>query len=204
MPRERIAGVVLAAGLSSRMGTNKMMLKVGGTSLVRRAVSTALSAGLDPVVAVVGHESARIRGELAGLSCTAVENPDYARGMNTSLRAGIRALPDDVEGAVVLLGDMPLVDAEMLRSLVDRFRSARPKLLVSTYGEVLAPPILYARGLFGELRALDDQACGKSVVKRHRGEAVELPWPLERLTDLDVPEDLHRIRRQLEGTTDAR
>ena len=204
MPRERIAGVVLAAGLSSRMGTNKMMLKVGGTSVVRRAVSTALSAGLDPVVAVVGHESARIRGELAGLCCTAVENPDYARGMNTSLRAGIRALPDDVEAAVVLLGDMPLVDAEMLRSLADRFRSARPKLLVSTYGEVLAPPILYARGLFGELRALDDEACGKSVVKRHRGEAVELPWPVERLTDLDVPEDLHRIRRQLEGATDAR
>jgi molybdenum cofactor cytidylyltransferase len=100
----------------------------------------------------------------------------------------------------VLLGDMPLVDADMLRSLAERFRGARPKLLVSTYGEVLAPPILYARELFAELRALDDEACGKSVVRRHRGEAVELPWPAERLTDLDVPEDLHRIRRRLEGT----
>jgi molybdenum cofactor cytidylyltransferase len=201
MPRERIAGVVLAAGLSSRMGTNKMLLQLGGTSMVRRAVSTALGAGLDPVVAVVGHESGRIRAELAGLPCMAVENAEYARGMNTSLRAGIRALPDDVEGAVVLLGDMPLVDAAMLRSLADGFRRDRAKLLVSTYGEVLAPPILYARALFGELRALDDEACGKSVVKRHRGEAVELPWPAERLTDLDVPEDLQRIRRQLEGTT---
>jgi molybdenum cofactor cytidylyltransferase len=200
MPRERIAGVVLAAGLSSRMGTNKMLLQLGGTSVVRRAVSTAVEAGLDPVVAVLGHESLRIRAELQGLPCTAVENADHARGMNTSLRAGIRALPDDVEGAVVLLADMPLVDAAMLRSLADRFRRARPKLLVSTYGEVLAPPILYARALFDELRALDDEACGKSVVKRHRGEAVELPWPAERLTDLDVPEDLHRIRRQLEGT----
>jgi molybdenum cofactor cytidylyltransferase len=196
MPRERIAGVVLAAGLSSRMGTNKMLLQLGGTSVVRRAVGTALTAGLDPVVAVVGHESGRIRAELEGLACTVLENADYARGMNTSLRAGIRALPDDVEGAVVLLGDMPLVDAEMLRSLAERFRRARPKLVVSTYGEVLAPPILYARELFAELRALDDEACGKSVVRRHRGEAEELPWPAERLTDLDVPEDLHRVGLQ--------
>ncbi len=171
MPRERIAGVVLAAGLSSRMGTNKMLLQLGGTSVVRRAVGTALTAGLDPVLAVVGHESGRIRAELEGLACTVLENADYARGMNTSLRAGIRALPEDVEGAVVLLGDMPLVDADMLRSLADRFRRARPKLLVSTYGEVLAPPILYARELFAELRALEDEACGKSVVRRHRGEA---------------------------------
>jgi molybdenum cofactor cytidylyltransferase len=204
MPRERIAGVVLAAGLSSRMGTNKMLLQLGGTSMVRRAVTTALSAGLDPVVAVVGHESDRIRAELSGLPCTAVENAGYARGMNTSLRAGIRALPDDVEGAVVLLGDMPLVNAEMLRCLAEGYRRDRAKLLVSTYGEVLAPPILYGRALFGELRALDDEACGKSVVKRHRKEAMELPWPAERLTDLDVPEDLQRIRRQLEGATDAR
>jgi molybdenum cofactor cytidylyltransferase len=197
MPRERIAGVVLAAGLSSRMGTNKMLLRLGGTSLVRRAVGTALEAGLDPVVVVVGHEGERIRAELEGLACTPVENAGYARGMNTSLRAGIRALPDDVEAAVVLLGDMPLVDAGMLRSLADRFRSARPRLVVSTYGEVLAPPILYARALFDELRALDEQACGKSVVKRHRGEAVELNWPAERLTDLDVPEDLDRVRSAL-------
>jgi molybdenum cofactor cytidylyltransferase len=215
MPRERIAGVVLAAGLSSRMGTNKMLLQLGGTSMVRRAVSTALSAGLDPVVAVVGHESHRIRAELADLPCTAVENGEYARGMNTSLRAGIRALPDDVEGAIVLLGDMPLVDADMLRSLAEGYRRNRARLVVSTYGEVLAPPILYGRALFGELRALDDEACGKSVVKRHRAEAVELSWPAERLTDLDVPEDLHRVRLQCsalrappvdtsKGPTDAR
>ncbi|HEY5676319.1 MAG TPA: NTP transferase domain-containing protein, partial [Myxococcales bacterium] len=79
MPRERIAGVVLAAGLSSRMGTNKMLLQLGGTSLVRRAVSTALSAGLDPVVVVLGHQGERVRAELGGLPCTAVENAEYAR-----------------------------------------------------------------------------------------------------------------------------
>ncbi|HZX94966.1 MAG TPA: nucleotidyltransferase family protein [Myxococcales bacterium] len=200
MPGERVAGVVLAAGLSSRMGTNKMLLELGGGTLVRRAVATALAAGLDPVLAVVGHESDRVQSELAGLRCTPVLNRDYALGMNTSLRAGIRALPEGVDAAVVLLGDMPLVESSMVRALVDAFARSRAPLVVSTYGEVVAPPILYGSALFGELRALEAEACGKSVVKRHRAEAVELDWPAERLTDLDLPDDVRRVRDRLEAS----
>ena len=199
MTPERIAGVVLAAGLSSRMGMNKMLLELGGQTLVRRAVNMALSAGLDPVLVVLGHESERVRAELSGVPCTPVLNSDYARGMNTSLRAGISALPDDVRGAVVLLGDMPLVDESMVRALVTAFRRAGPKLAISTYGGVVAPPIVYGRALFPELRALEAQSCGKSVVKSHRAEAAELPWPPETLTDLDSPDDVERIRARLEA-----
>ncbi len=197
MPDERVAGIVLAAGLSTRMGTNKMLLQLGGTTLVRRAIGTALAARLDPVLVVLGHESDRVQAELAGLAVTPVLNPEYAQGMNTSLRAGARALPADVAAAVVLLGDMPLVDAAMVRSLVDAFKRSRPPLVVSVYGEVVAPPILYARPLFSELRALDAEACGKRVVKQHRARAGELRWPVESLTDLDLPDDLRRVREQL-------
>ena len=196
---ERIAGVVLAAGLSSRMGLNKMLLALGGRTLVRRAVTTALSAGLDPVLVVLGHESDQVRAELSGLPYTAVLNSDYARGMNTSLRAGIAALPDDAAGAVVLLGDMPLVEASMVRALVTAFRRSGPELAISTYGGVVAPPILYGRALFPELRALEAESCGKSVVRNHRAGAVELQWPPETLTDLDSPEDVDRIRARLEA-----
>ena len=196
---ERIAGVVLAAGLSSRMGLNKMLLELGGRTLVRRAVTTALSAGLDPVLVVLGHEGDRVRAELSGLPYTAVMNSDYARGMNTSLRAGIAALPDDAAGAVVLLGDMPLVEASMVRALVTAHRRSGPKLAISTYGGVVAPPILYGRALFPELRALEAESCGKSVVRSHRAGAVELQWPPETLTDLDSPEDVERIRPRLEA-----
>ncbi|HEY4886420.1 MAG TPA: nucleotidyltransferase family protein [Myxococcales bacterium] len=196
---ERIAGVVLAAGLSSRMGLNKMLLELGGRTLVRRAVTTALSAGLDPVLVVLGHEGDRVRAELSGLPYTAVMNSDYARGMNTSLRAGIAALPDDAAGAVVLLGDMPLVEASMVRALVTAHRRSGPKLAISTYGGVVAPPILYGRALFPELRALEAESCGKSVVRSHRAGAVELQWPPETLTDLDSPEDVERIRARLEA-----
>src|SRR5437763_17069391 len=166
MTGERVAGVVLAAGLSSRMGRNKMLLQLGGRSLVRRAVETAVAARLDPVLVVVGHEADRVEAELLGLSCTPVQNRDYAAGMNTSLRAGIRALPGDVEGAVVLLGDMPLVDASVVRTVVDSLRREQPPLVISTYDGVVAPPILYGGALFEELRALDAEACGKGFVRR--------------------------------------
>ena len=197
MPGERVAGVVLAAGLSSRMGENKMLIEVGGRTLVRRAVETALSARLDPVLAVVGHESDRVLAELRGLSCTSVTNAEYVRGMNTSLRAGIRALPEGTDAAVVLLGDMPLVETRMVLALVEAFRGSAVPLVISTYGGVVAPPILYARALFAELRALEADACGKRVVNQHRTEGIELEWPAEALTDLDEPSDLERVRARL-------
>src|SRR5256885_3969844 len=113
--------------------------------------------------------------------------------MNSSLRAGIAAVPEDVAAAVVLLGDMPLVDAEMIRALVAALRRTPAPLAISTYSGVIAPPIAYGRALFPELRALTAEACGKSVIKRHRGEAIELAWPAETLTDLDEPADVQRV-----------
>ena len=117
--------------------------------------------------------------------------------MNTSLRAGIRALPEDAGAAVVVLGDMPLVDARMVLALVEAFRSSAVPLVISTYGGVVAPPILYARALFPELRALEADACGKRVVNQHRTEGIELDWAAEALTDLDEPADLERVRARL-------
>lgn len=195
----RVAGVLLAAGTSSRMGRNKLFLRLGGTSVLRRAVASARAAGLDPLLVVLGHESDRALAELEGLLCTPVLNPEYARGMNTSVRAGISAVPDDAAGAVLMLADMPFVTEDMLRSLVDRYRTGDAPLVVSTYGEVLAPPILYGRPLFPELRALSGDGCGKRVVKAHRAEAALLAWPPSALADLDVPEDLERVRSWIEG-----
>jgi molybdenum cofactor cytidylyltransferase len=199
MTRERVAGVVLAAGMSTRMGRNKMLLEAGGQPLVRRAVTTALAGGLDPVLAVLGHESEAVEAALAGLPCIPLINRDYARGMNTSVRAAFIALPEDVGAGVVLLGDMPLVTSAMIRALTSAFRQQNSPLVLSKYGDVVAPPILYGRALFSQLRTLEADACGKSVVKAHRAEAVELRWPEEALTDLDRPEDLERVRARLEA-----
>jgi molybdenum cofactor cytidylyltransferase len=190
----RIAGVVLAAGTSSRMGQNKLLLRVGGVSVLRRAVAAACDGGLDPVLVVLGYQSERAMHELAGLSCTPILNAEYARGMNSSVRAGIAAVPSDAAGAVLMLADMPLVDAGMVRQLVDHYRATGAHLVVSAYGEVLAPPILYRRDLFGELSGgLDGDGCGKRVVKQYLDHAVEVQWSSSLLTDLDSPADFERI-----------
>ncbi|HTS78997.1 MAG TPA: nucleotidyltransferase family protein [Myxococcaceae bacterium] len=197
--RDSVAGVVLAAGTSTRMGQNKLLLQIGGQSVLRRAVHTALAAGLDPVLVVLGHESDRACAELGDLPCEVVLNPQYPEGIHSSLRTGIGAVPGRCTAAVVLLADMPLVDAAMVRGVVERYRADRPALVVSRYGDVDAPPILYDRRLFPEFRELEGEGCGKRVVKRHSAEAIRIAWPSRALTDLDRPDDLERVRSELAG-----
>lgn len=194
-----VAGVVLAAGTSSRMGQNKLFLTLGGSTVLRRAAATAVAAGLDPVLVVLGHEIERARAELVGLDCRPVLNPDYRDGLTTSLRRGISAVPDGAAAAVVMLADMPLVTAEMVRTLVERYRAGGAPLVVSVYGGVPAPPMLYGCALFAELRALTGDGCGKAVVKRHRREAEEVAWPSSALADLDEPADAESVGARLEG-----
>ncbi|MGE5230777.1 MAG: nucleotidyltransferase family protein [Deltaproteobacteria bacterium] len=188
-----MAAIVPAAGESVRMGRNKLLLPVGGESLVRRAVTRALAA-LDPVIIVVGHEADRVRRELAGLPCRVVVNPEHGRGLETSVRAGVAALPADAEAAVMLLPDMPLVTPAMLAALLARFRETGAPLVISRYGETIAPPHLYARPLLAELAAAGS---GKPVIERHRAEAQVLAWPPEALADLDLPADRERVEALL-------
>ena len=205
MPASDIAAVLLAAGSSSRMGENKLLLPLDGQTVVARAARAALDAGLHPVVVVLGHQAARVQAALAGLRCRFVVNPDHALGKGTSLQAGIRevASATDAGAAVVMLADMPYVSAAMLAEVAARHRGdtgdapgAAPVMVVSRYGDVNAPPMLYDRALFAELLSLPGEACGKEMVRRHRHEAAVLSWPEAALTDIDRPEDYRRVREE--------
>ena len=205
MPAERsgaVAGVVLAAGSSTRMGRNKLFFELDGETLLRRIVLRAIDPGLDPVLVVVGHEGARARAELAGLPCTPVDNPEHALGVNRSLRTGISHVPERARAAVVMLADMPFVTSRMVATLVARYREGTTPLVISAYGDVNAPPMLYDRALFPELQRMEGEGCGRQVVRRHRHEAVAVSWPPAALQDIDVPEDYERIRAEL-GVGDA-
>ena len=188
-----VAGVLLAAGTSSRFGGNKLLLALDGEPLVRRAASAALAAGLDPVVCVLGHEADRMRAALSGLSVVPIFNAGYARGMNASLAAGIAAVPSEPAAAVVQLADMPRVTSAMIARLVATFRETGAPLVASEYGGVHAPPTLYARALFPELGGADGDGCGKRVVRRHADEAVRIAWSVEALADIDRAEDWERM-----------
>jgi molybdenum cofactor cytidylyltransferase len=200
MPAERsgaVAGVVLAAGSSTRMGRNKLFFELDGETLLRRVVRRAIAAGLDPVIVVVGHEAEHARAEIAALPCKPVDNPDHALGINRSLRTGISHVPERARAAVVMLADMPFVTSRMVAGLVARYRESTAPLVISAYGDVNAPPMLYDRALFSELQQMKGEGCGRQVVRRHRNEAISVSWPEAALQDIDVPEDYERIRAEL-------
>jgi len=192
-----IAGVLLAAGSSSRMrGPNKLLLTFEGESLLRRAAKRALAVGLDPVIVVLGHDADRVRGDLAGLDVVPAFNPNHARGVNGSLRTGIAAVPENAAAAIVLLADMPFITDEMIRAVAARFQESEAPLVISEYGGFQAPPTLYGRSLFAELIALGDgEGGGKAVVARNLVRAVAVSWPLARLRDLDRPEDWDGLQK---------
>lgn len=192
-----VAGVVLAAGTSSRMGENKLLFRVEGTTLVRRAVQTVVSAGLAPVIVVLGHEAEQAVGELSGLEIEPVFNDDYALGIHTSLRTGIGAVPEGSCAAVVMLADMPFVTDRMIAALIERYRDSSVLAVVSDYAGVQAPPTLYDRLLFGELRAVKGEGCGKQVLRRHEKETIAVSWPAAAMTDIDRPEDYERVAAKL-------
>lgn len=189
-----VAGILLAAGTSSRMGSNKLLFDLNGESVLRSAARRALAGGIDVLLVVLGHQAERVRQELDGLPCQIVLNPSYEQGINTSLKAGVAALPENIQAALVMLSDMPFVTSEMLAGLIARYRSTEAPLVISDYEGVNAPPMLYDRSLFGELLAMTEEGCGRQVVKRHRHEAEVLAWPTTALADLDVPEDYARVK----------
>jgi molybdenum cofactor cytidylyltransferase len=196
-----IAGVVLAAGSSTRMGRNKLLFELDGETVVRRAVRTALAARLDPVIVVLGHEVDKVRALLTDLPCRFVVNADHATGMNSSVCAGIGAVPAQAPAAVVMLADMPFVSAAMIATLVDQYRSSDALLLASEYGTgsdaVKAPPTLFDRGLFAELMGEEGRGCAKRMQRRHPGRTLVASWPAAALVDLDVPGDYDRVQAQL-------
>lgn len=193
--QETIGGVILAAGASRRMGTNKMLIQLEGESLIRRAARRALGAGLSPVVVVIGHEPDRIRAELNDLPVEFALNPDYTGPTSGSLHQGLNALGPDVGAAVVMLGDMVRVTQETLGMLVAAARGTDAPLVVSRYGDVTAPPLLFRRVLFPELLAWTGEGCGKTVVKAHSQEAMYVDRPVALLVDVDTPEDVAEVQK---------
>jgi molybdenum cofactor cytidylyltransferase len=195
-----IAGIVLAAGTSTRMGQNKLFMELEGETLVRRVVGRVWNAGVNPLVVVLGHEAERVQGALDGIPHMPVLNHEYERGVNSSLRAGIHAVSGtSAHAAIVVLADMPFVTTAMIVTLIEKYRHSAAPLVISDYDGVNAPPMLYDRSLFPELSASEGQGCGKQVVKRHRHEAESAWWPPEALTDLDAPEDYERVKASMEG-----
>lgn len=192
-----VAIVLLAAGGSSRLGQPKQLLRHEGTSLVRRAAERALAAS--PVVTVVlGARREDVAAELNGLAVRCVDNPDWALGQGSSLHAGLRALPPDVDGALLMLCDQVRVDAAHLRSLISSFERTRAPIVASAYASTRGVPALFSRALFSELEALPPTGGARGLIARDPSRVVEVPLPGGE-EDVDTAEDALRLTRSGRG-----
>ena len=197
----RVAALVLAAGRSTRMGAvNKMLAEIGGKPLVRIAAEQAVASHAQPVIVVTGHERGKVEAALKGLPVRFVHNTDYAEGLGTSLKAGIAAVPEENDAAVVCLGDMPQVDAALINRLIAAFDPERGALVVvpSIDGK-RGNPVVWSRRFFHDLMAIQGDVGARHLIGNYTEAVVEVPVASEAaLTDVDTPESLLAVKAEIE------
>ena len=181
-----VSGVVLAAGASTRMGTQKLLLPFGDEPLVRRAVRQICDAGFDDVLVVLGSESEAMLAALDGLAVRHAINMQFASGMGSSFRTAVEHLGDSA-AAMFALADQPFVTTHEYRTVLDAYREHMPAIVCVRYGAVMAPPHLFQREFFPELAQLQHGA--RSVLQRHAERTLVLQFPPDLLVDIDTPED---------------
>jgi molybdenum cofactor cytidylyltransferase len=197
----RVAAVILAAGRSTRMGgPNKLLAEIGGRPLVRIAAEEALASHARPVIVVTGHQREKVEAVLEGLDVRHVHNPDFAEGLSTSVKTGLGAVPEDVDGAIVCLGDMPQVRAPLIDKLVAAFDPERGALaVVPTIDGRRGNPVVWSRRFFPELMALEGDVGARNVIGRYPEAVLEVPLTdMAAFIDVDTPEAFDRVKVELE------
>jgi molybdenum cofactor cytidylyltransferase len=194
----KIAAIVLAAGRSSRMGAaNKLLTEVDGTPMVRRAVYAAATSQARPVVVVTGNEQGKVQAVLRGCKATFVHNSRFAEGMSTSLQVGLAALPANIDGALICLGDMPLVTAAALDRLIAAFDPLEGRAIcVPTWNGKRGNPVLWDRRFFAAMADLAGDVGAKHLIGEHADLVAEVAMSDDAvLTDIDTPEALAALRQ---------
>ena len=190
-----IAGLILAAGESSRMGQDKALLAYRGSTFLEHIILTLREAGIDRIGVVLGHHAEEIkqRVNLEGIEATV--NPAYPRGQTSSLQCGLRAfLHPELEAILLCLVDHPAVTPEVVRQLVKRFRETSAPVVIPTYQGQRGHPVLLGRVLFSELLELESGAGADAVVRKYRNQTAWVEVEDDGiLMDIDNPENYRHM-----------
>ncbi len=192
---KRVAAILLAAGASSRMGQSKQLLRFDDMSFVKRAAKTALSSRCDHLYTVVGSESSAVSRELEDIDVTIVQNPDWHRGIGSSIHAGIRAVMsenDPYDAVLILLVDQPAVDITLLNKIIGMFEEGSA-LVASVYAGSIGVPALFSKAYFTALENLPDDRGAKALLQKHAPEVTGIPFP-NGAFDIDTQADLERLK----------
>lgn len=198
---KKIAAIVLAAGQSRRMeGKNKLLEDFKGKPLVRRAVEAALGSKASPIIVVTGESGGAVKQALAGLDVRFVNNPDFAEGLSSSLKTGIRAVPEESSGAVICLGDMPHVSSRLIDRLIAGFAPERGAMIVAPVRDKQrGNPVLWARRFFPELLKLEGDMGARKLANFYDEGLAEIEVEDDgAFADIDTPEALAAARSAAE------
>jgi molybdenum cofactor cytidylyltransferase len=195
----RVAAIVLVAGQSRRMGAiNKLLAEIDGVPMLNRVIDGVLGSNAGPVVVVTGHEEERVAKAIGRRrKIERVHNPDYAQGLSTSLARGIAALPEDSDGVLVCLGDMPRVSAKVIDRLIDAFNPREGRAIcVPTHRGKRGNPVLFGRRFFAEMKVVSGDVGARHLIGEHGEVVAEVEMADDAvLLDVDSPDALTAIKR---------
>ena len=190
-----IGAIILAAGGSSRFGRPKQLLPFRGESLVRRAVRAASEGGCGRIAVVVGEERDLIEVELRETCAFVIHNPQWRRGLGSSIRAGLQYLRSSnskVDAAVLLACDQPFVEGCTISALLTMREDSGKPIVASRYARTLGVPALFDRTCFEALLALPDESGAKTLIDSRAGDVAEIEFE-QGAIDIDTPVDLERV-----------
>jgi molybdenum cofactor cytidylyltransferase len=197
----RIAALILAAGASSRMGSNKLIEDVAGTPMVARVAQSVAASKAKPITVVTGNQPDAVKTALNGVAANFVHNPDFAQGLSTSLKAGIAALAPqikngDIDGVLVCLGDMPLVGPRTIDKLIAAFNPLEGRaIVVPVHDGKRGNPVLWGAQYLDEMTRLSGDQGARKLLDAHADDVVEVPIDDESiLFDVDTPDKLAEVK----------
>jgi len=193
-----VQGIILAAGLSTRMGRPKLVLEVGGRPVIQTVAEAALGSGLNRIVLVVGPSATDLRSHLGSLAgdpkLGIVENPRPEHGMSSSLRAGMKAVDDGTAGVMIILADQPGQTSQLFDRLAAEFVKHPQSIVAPAINGRRTNPVIFPGWLFEELIKQSGDIGGREVLNRHADRVVLVEMGSEYDDrDLDTPEDLQRM-----------
>lgn len=193
-----VSAILLAAGGGSRFGGRKLLAPYRGRTLIEATLSGLHGAPVDEIIVVVGKDAEELQGVCEPYGVRLLENPDWEKGMSTTVRAGIGALGPEVRAAVILLADQPLVGAEAVARLVAAFEGGAGAA-VATYGGAPRNPALFARGVWPLLLdELSGDAGARKFIRRHPELVCEVPCDdVADPADIDTVEDLRHLEKSV-------
>jgi molybdenum cofactor cytidylyltransferase len=198
----RLAAVVLAAGKSSRMGKNKLLLEVAGRTVLDRLLDTLDDSAVDEVFVVFGHRPEKLAPIVGAHRAEAVMNPNYEDGMTSSFKAGLDRV--DADATFLILGDQLGLRTELLALMADRMENDADALIVSPVHEGRkGHPVLFRRALFAEILGLGPDETMRDVVQRHEDAHALVEGDIWCTLDMDTPEEFEKIRRLFESRLSA-